>query len=403
MDKNQDIENFFDDDIDENQDPNNQNEKNGKESSKENGKQGSQKDGEENAKDKEILINNEGDDESDEPNFTKEKKKEKPSKEDSVVALRKQRDELQERVKAYEDTGININSLKPILDYVSESADGVLDEDTAKVIVQEIKSKDEEIASLKETLQEKDKKIAEIDIRYSDDFKTKYQEPYVQASESLLLEFASITPDKKIVAPKATKALHDSLIEKSKELTAIDVKAMLSQYAKDFEDESGETASIPTINSLMKSLRDFSNARESMKEAYDNWSSIKKQESDKSMVDREKESEEIQRHKKRERSKLFSKAFQEFDLDALDFIDEDAAKETFNEEYKFIEKIIADPDKAPGHDELITRGVKSRLWDKHLDNYKRLLALEKEISKGRKRNDGTANVNNISKDDDWLD
>jgi hypothetical protein len=397
MDKNQDIENFFDDEeVSEQDNPNNQQPENASKEKTKDEDKGKTKD-----ENKVELLEEDGE-EADAPIFEK-KKKDKPDKEESISILRKQRDELQEKVKAYEDTGININSLKPILDYVSESADGVLDEDTAKIIVQEIKSKDEEIASLKETLQDKDKKIAEIDIRYSDDFKTKYQEPYVQASESLLLEFASITPEKKIIAPKATKALHDSLMDKAEELTAIDVKAMLSQYAKDFEEESGETASIPTINSLMKSLRDFSTARGSMKNAYENWSSIRKQESDKSIAEKEKESEAVQKQKKRERSKLFSKAFQEFDLDALDFIDEDAAKETFNEEYKFIEKIIADPDKAPGHDELITRGVKSRLWDKHLDNYKRLLALEKEISKGRKRNDGTANVNNINKDDDWLD
>jgi hypothetical protein len=335
---------------------------------------------------------------------TSKKKEEKPTKDDSIATLRKQRDELASKVKQYEESGIDPQVIKPILDLITDSSDGVLDQSTVEAIVTEIKSKDKEINDLKEALQSKDQRIAEIDIRFSDEFKTKYEEPYKQSAQSLLLEFASITDDKKIIAPVATKKLHDALVEKSGELTAIDVKAMLGSFAKEFEEESGEQASIPTINSLMSAIRAFDKSRKDMQGAYQNWSTKRKEEEDKLHAEEEQNRDLLSKKEKRERIKFVNKAFKEFDFDSHDFLEEDKIKESFNEEYEFIEGIYNNPEKAPTHDVLISRGVKSRLWDSHLENYKRLIELEKEITKSKERpaNRQPAKAGYSKDDDDWL-
>ena len=301
---NKDIENFFDDD-DDIEDPNkNEDPNNNKDAKKKAGTK------------KPEAINEPGEEEEDEPEFSAPaKKSSKPDKEESIATLRKQRDEYKSKLEEYENSEININSLKPIVEYLQENNEGVIDEETVEAIVTEIKSKDDEIKQLKDDLAERDKKIAEIDIRYSDDFKSTYEKPYLDAAQSLLVEFATVTKDKKIIAPNATKKLHNALMDGAGELAAVDVKALLLEFKKEYEEESGEEANLPTVSSLMKSLREFGSAKATMKDAYENWSTKKEENSKKTAAEKQREQEEYAKASKRERTKLFNRAYKSFDVE----------------------------------------------------------------------------------------
>lgn len=358
------------------------------------------------------------DDDSDEPDFTNkgkkqegkpdEKKKEegKKGREESIADLRKARDEAVGESKKYKEVfgDADVALFKPLIETIQEQVDGPLTPEAVSEIIEGYKSKDERIAELEEQLQNQDKTINELDVRHSPEFKKKYEAPYLEAGQNLFIEFANLNENKEILGPNSTKSFHDFLTGKIDELDATSVKAELLKFSKAYKAETGEDPELPTISSLMTSIRHFREKRDDMRQAYGTWKETKEKAKLSQQAEEEKNREFLTKKNKRERKNLATKAYQSFNhADVEDFVGDEDLTKLFQSEYKKGEDLF-DGKEMPSYDFMIQRGVKSELFDKMLPELKRLKALEKEWeAKEREGLPGSGNrpTNTQTKKEGW--
>lgn len=327
----------------------------------------------------------------------------KATPDQSIAALRKQRDELAERNKGFTELfGENPPQvIKPIYELVSELSEGPITENSVKSFIEEHKTAKDRIAELEAKLGEKEKVITEVDIRYSDEFKNNFDLPYKAAAQELFLEFANIQGEETI-APHATKAFNDFLLSKP-DANGVEVKGKLAEFVRAYKEESGEDPIVPSITSIMNALRGFKDKAIKLQDAYNNWSVKKKETVEKKMADQQIQNEATNKALAAKRKDLAGKAFREFNLDDTPFIETSEIEFFVREEYQFGEDIR--DGKVPEYDEFIKRGVEARLWKKYGKRLTELLELEQSVEKGE-RNDLTGE-NRITKKSadgkiDWL-
>jgi len=339
------------------------------------------------------------------PDFTRPGKK-KVTQDESIATLRKQRDEEREASKIYKDTFGDVDPviLKDVVDFVKDHVDGPITKDSIATIITDLKTQKDKVAELEAELQEREKIVNELEVTHSKEFNDRYKIPFKEAYDTLFLEFATVTQDKKILAPKATKEFND-FITANKDIEGVEIKAALNKYAKDFENESGEKPDLPSMSSLMTSLRAFRSARESMNEAYSNWKVKKEEDNKRKAFENQTQTEAQMKASKKLRTDLVSKAFREFDTTPIPFVEDKEIDEIFKEEYQFGERFYSD-NNVPGYDEVVVKCVKANLWDKWAGKLKDLLDLESAIEKGERNGlRGGKRIDNKtgSKDQkDWL-
>lgn len=349
---------------------------------------------------KEINVNSEEDTETEEkeeeeveenkdkPNFTPEPKKKKVTKEESIQALRAQRDELSTKLKNIEDSlGSSFDVITPLVSFIQERSNGPITQDVVSSILEEYNNSNTKLTELQAALQEKESKIKDFDIRESDEFKTTYQQPYEDAWQGLYYEFVNLNPsDNSTIGPKSSEAFMNALTDKdSGQLQAKDVAILLRKFSADYKAETGEEpTNLPSVTSLLKAQREFLGKRAQIQKAYTNWHQEKEDAKKKAMADQEQQTQLLQSKAKRERVQFATKAFREFDRDEVDFIDDKTLSSFFDEEFSFSEEIIAGGKDIPTHDVLYQRGVKSRLFDHILPRYKELLQLEERVNSGKR-------------------
>lgn len=321
------------------------------------------------------------------PKFTPpEKKKDKPTKEDSIQALRSQRDELQKKLKEYEENlGISPAILKPIVDYIKENASGPLTDETVQSIITEFRDTKGRYQDLQRIIEEKEQKIKDLDIQHSDEFQEKYRKPYEDAAIALRYEFAQINPaDGSEIAPKSTQDLFNYLTSKEADsLTQPQIAQALARFKAAYKQESGEDPSPISTANVLNAYRQFIKKRTEIANAYQNWSKEKQEAQMRMQAEQEKQHQLLQAKAKRERVQLVTKAYHELDRDEIDFVSEEELSNLFNEEFDYTENAIAGGVNAPTHDVLYQRGVKARLFDKILPEYKELLQLKEKLKKGK--------------------
>lgn len=333
-------------------------------------------------------------------------KRTKPAKataDESIATLRKQRDSFAEKAKGFSELFGESppQVIKPIYDIVSEIAAGPITETVVKEFVEEYKSAKDRIAELETKLNEKEKVINEVDIRYSEEFKNNFDLPYKAAAQELFLEFANVQGDQ-IIAPNATKAFNEFLLAKP-DANGVEVKGELAKFVKAYRDESGEDPIVPSVTNIMNALRGFKDKAVKLQEAYNNWSETKKQTAAKRMAADQASSEATNKALAAKRKELAGKAFREFNLDDTPFIEEADIEVLVREEYKFGEDIRNGV--VPEYDEFIKRGVEARLWRKYAKELNELRDF-KELHEKGERNDlpGTSRMDPAKKDGkvDWL-
>lgn len=348
----------------------------------------------------------------DEPQFTRPPKADKKdNKDENLANLRKDRDAFKAKVEDYKKTfgDLDPDVVKPFIEFLKEDADGAITQESVLARLEEWRTQQEEIQSLKDKLQEKEKFVEQLDVQHSEEFKQKYNQPFLDARNNLLLEIANVAPDKTIIGEKSTRKFYDFLSTNTA-FDGIELKAAITAFKKDYKEETGEDyTEALNPSSIMNVVRDYRLKAQQRQQAYENWGASKTEAQKKQQQEALQNQERIQKESRRQRVTLASKAFREFDLDdQFDFLDDKQAKKLFDEEFQFGEKMFnGKPEDIPPYDELITRGAKSRLLDQILPDYKRLKALEKELQEneraGHKGNKTPKlDANGKEKETDWL-
>lgn len=341
-----------------------------------------------NSEDQEEEEEKQEEKQEEKPNFTPEPKKKKATKEESIQALRAQRDELSSKLKSIEESiGSSFDVITPLVSFIQERSNGPITQDVVSSILEDYNNSNVKLTELQSKLQEKESKIKDFDIRQSEEFKTTYQQPYEDAWQGLYYEFANLNPsDNSTIGQKSTESLMNALTsQESSQLQAKDVAILLRKFSADYKSETGEEpTNLPSVTSLLKAQREFIGKRNQIQKAYTNWHQEKEEAKNRAMADQEQQTQLLQAKAKRERVQFATKAFREFDRDEVDFIDDKTLSSFFDEEFSFSEEIIAGGKDIPTHDVLYQRGVKSRLFDHILPKYKELLELEDKVNSGKR-------------------
>lgn len=348
--------------------------------------------------------------EPDDKNLFPQKKKAKASTDESIQALRKQRDELRDSLEKHKAIfgDYDLEALSPIVNFVKESTNGVVTKESISEYLERIKKSNEELEQLNGKLKEKDNIISDLDIRSSQTFKEQYQKPYDDAAKSIQVEIANFDPEKKILGPKATQKFF-SFLTGTEGVDAVDLKIKINEFTADYKKETGED--YPTtlsVTNIMSSVREFNHSRNKMGEAYQNWQTLKKEAEDRKLVELSQTQEVKLKENARLRKNLASKAYQDFDIDEYSFLTSEEAQDFFHEEFKMGEGLHKGEVTIPPYNELITRGVKARMFDKFYPRFKELLELEKNLDKnersGIRGSDRSSQGNNnsaLTLDDMW--
>lgn len=318
------------------------------------------------------------------PNF-KRQQKAKPDKDESLATLRKQRDDLAKIVDGFKESfgaDVDPSTFKPLIQEIVSQADGPVTADYITKFIEDNKKKDETVKQMQERLSENEKKVVDLDIRHSEEYQRTYVQPYSDAAKEMFLDFAQVSSDEKVIAPIATKEFNDFLLNLT-DIDGLKVKAKLNEFAKKFQAESGEDALLPAVSTLMASLRNYHTAKQNMHDAYNDWGNKKKESVQKFTAKQQEEFEKSQKTGRRVRVEESSKAFQEFDLDKYDFIPETELEEVFKEEFELGEK-LSKGENLPPYRDLLTRGAKSRLFDKYAPMLKDLIKFKESVEKGNR-------------------
>lgn len=335
--------------------------------------------------------------------------KQKNTKEESNAILKKQNNDLKTENESFRKSlgDIQPGALSPIIEYIKENIEGVVDATSIASVIEELKSNRETIQSLETKLQEKDKFLEEVDIKYSPDFQENYQRPYKEAGDAVYLEFATVA-NGKIIGEKSAKSFANFIFENADKMDGIALKSEMKKYAEEYEKETGEKAELPSVSNMMGAIRTFSQARKEYSEAVANWTTKKKESKDRYEQEQLQQSKEQGKQKKQLRKSLATKAFTDFPIETdYTFLDDKEVKDLFTEEYKAGEKLFDGEGEIPSYDIMMSRGVKARLFDKIAPLYKKLLEEQEHQDAGNRHRPSHKGVANPSKsaskeEKDWL-
>lgn len=354
-------------------------------------------------KDKEV----EEEEEDDKLNNQKEEeKRKKNSKEESNKILRKERDEAREALKKFGNLTPELaQEFSAFLD--SRFKDKIPSPEEIKGEFLIVTEKDDKITKLENDLAERDRLLADIDIRMSPEFKKDYADPYTEAGNNLFLEIANLNSEGKAIGLQSTQAFFDYLI-KTENLDGVKVKQEFAKFATAFEKETGEKYTAPPLSAVMTSLRIRKEREAAFNKAYGTWNETKKESLTKKQIEEEKKrQDEVARNERMRRSQA-QDAMRGFDRKEIEgFMDDESFVKTFNDEYKYVEDFMKNPEKTPTFKELMVRGWKARSFDALLKEYKDLKAFKDEHDKKEMSGSrgGGGNPKKVTKDDDddWAD
>ncbi len=357
----------------------------------------------------------------DEPVFTRqqaEDRKQKPNKEESVNELKKNHLLVTAELKNYKDLlgDASPETFKEAVEFIKSNIEGPITKDAVVNFLEVIKKAKEEAGTYKKTAEEYEKKLTDMDVRTSRVFQEKYVAPYNDALNTLIFSYA--VPGEKegeFIAPKATKTLNDFLAGDPTKLNQATVVAALRKFEQEFKAESNEEAPRYNVADIFKNIRVFNEKRGSMNGAYDNWKDQKVKDEEQSKVQAASEAESTARVKKAERRTMATEAYNTFEHDTFtDLVPEAVLSTLFQDEWKFSEKFFDKDGEPPKYNDLLKRGIKSRIvdklvadgtWEKMVAAYKEKLESEKEEeeipgSGGKKDKTGSGNKVSIFGDFD---
>lgn len=287
------------------------------------------------------------------------------TKEDNIAALRKGRDEAVSNLKSFKDLfgEAGPELIKPVFEMIMETVGGPLTNDSVAEIITQFKESKKKIEDLELALAENDKMVTDIDVRYSSEFKEKFEKPYNEAINGLFADFAN-TSNGNVLAPSATKSFHEFLTS-DPNLNHLQVKEALQVFIKSYKAEIGEDPLVPSMTSLMTSLRTFNTNRIKMKDAYDNWKEVKQKTLQESTLQQQELAESHKKSSKKTRVQFATKAWNSFNVSELEGVStEQEIQDLFKDEFNTNEDLFEGKN-VPTWDDHLKKGVSARLWEKH--------------------------------------
>jgi uncharacterized protein YukE len=297
----------------------------------------------------------------------KSEKKEEEVKEEKKETTEDYK-ERYERLKRFEDP--TFEELKSIVD----SFEGeTLQEKFAafKKFNEEAKEKLPKVEQLEKETREKELKLRDIDIRSSREWQEKAEAPMIEADEVFSATIADVDDEGNIKNRKYFDALYAEILNKGEEINSTKIKAILTKFAKVYEDKTGEEYKIPDIDSVIKARNALIKAAINRRDMYANWEKEKEQREQQALIEGEKKHKELSESHYAERRDQFTELSRDFDFSSLSqFVKEDEIKSELRAIFEENEKALKGEVKSKSYKTLLENSLKAALFDKILNQAK---------------------------------
>lgn len=216
-----------------------------------------------------------------------------------------------------------------------------------------------------------DERMRAIDIRQTSEWQKNYERPAQIAKDAFIATISDVDAEGKIRHEKQVEKLAHALFNEGKELSGPQARAIIKQYAEQYEKATGEEYEAPSLTQVLKAREELVKAVTDRNEAFANWEKIQEEESKKKLVKTQKEQEEILQAEKKERQSAISSLKSDFDFSNVSaFFKKEDIEAEIDAVHKLAEEMIAGTTAIRTYDKVVEDAVKARLFDKLLEQAK---------------------------------
>lgn len=326
----------------------------------------------------------------------------KPSHIENINELKKKKDLLEARVKELEEDAKSkkqiideYNVVKPIVDHI-KTKEQKLDNESVNNYINRQKERKKVVEEYGQKLTEKEKRLQEIEITSSDLWKNEYEIPLIKAKDAFVATLTNVDSEGKPRHPELVEHLVESLSkvnEKTGEpLNAMQIRAIVAKFAKEYEDNTGIPYEVPTILEIKDSLDMFIGKYKESYVAKQNWKKVSEEKRVKELA---KMSEEQKRRMQEElsaRDLLITETINNIDYSEFQeaFQKDDVMLQIQNEHKHFVDSMTGKTAQRDYHEHVVL-SAKGKLFDKLISEFKSVkdqLKAEKEKNRSSIPNGG---------------
>ena len=252
-------------------------------------------------------------------------KKTEKGKAEQFAELKKAKEDAEKKAedlqkKLDEASKNNFEPLKPVAEYLTKKF-GKVDDEAVNNFITKNKERKAKYTDAEKALQEKEGTIKELSIRHSNEWKENYEQPINKASEAFFATLANVDGEGKAKNPELVAHLQRSLLmtdEKGNPYNATQVKGIITKFAKEYEDRTGEEYEIPSIAEVTRSIESVFTKYTKAQKAEKNWEEeIRKNREEKEFEEHEEMSRRLDRENKL-REKEINDFISEYNQEEID-------------------------------------------------------------------------------------
>ncbi len=299
------------------------------------------------------------------------------------IALEKEVEDLKKQITESQE----LKPLSKIAEYLKQK-EGKVDEESVNKFIEKGKERKKQLLDLDGKYKEKDAKLKEIDITLSDEWVENFAKPIAKASDSLTATLANIDNEGKIKHPELIEEFKQLLIQTDKEgkpRTSVQIKALTQKFADKYHELTKEEYEVPRINDIVDSVNSLVDGYVKAVTTKSNWNEYLKERQKEKAFEKAKQEEVLTRKELEGRQYMVNKVIEDFDYKSLEgIVEKDEVEEIAKKHHDFFTKLAKGEEKSLGYDTIIAKITKADLYDKLVEENKKLrsdLANEKKKSK----------------------
>lgn len=315
---------------------------------------------------------------------------EKPRKapEDSIAALRKDRDEARRLLAEKTDLLEKSSKQGTIFDEVKKliNKDDVTPEDL-KQIFDDYEFTKKEKAALEGSLKDAQTKLRDYDINNDPEYIANFIQPIHQNASALAAEIQPIINGEAVPVPKSAQNVMDELFSTGN-INATAVKIALTKIKDAYEDADieYEMPRVSVITEYLLKLRDAVSKKDA---AFKDWENTKNEKVRDKEEDQKHRQGLVQTRSRQERRKMAQSFMESFvNREDFDYLAEahgyENVMQAIADQHTKLTDMMDDPTKAPTYDALLEMYAKADLYDKLIEDKKaemRIVVAKKDKAK----------------------
>ena len=274
-----------------------------------------------------------------------------------------------------------LDPVKPIAEHIKKKK-GKLDPDAVNEWIEGQRNRKIQLTEKEKLVKEKDERLKDIEITFSDEWKTEYEEPLKKSRDYLTATIVKTTESGEPVEPEMHVKLLQSIIslkENGEKKTPLEIKSILKKFSEDFEKKTGMEWDVPRLEDVVNGIESFHNKITSAERAKKNWQEEKEKKLKERTFEEAKKTEAFVKKEIQNRNYAFEKIVEEIDFDFVE--DKDELIEEIRKEHQSMNDLLQKKEGAKPKDykSYIESIAKAKAFDVASKKLKELEAENKKL------------------------